>query len=58
MNMKENDCSKGCVPFETPIIPKGLAQAYVPNQKICDFFEPMEGLKKGTIFPSLYRPYK
>ena len=30
-----------------------LAQAYVPFQKICGYFEPREALKEGTIFPSL-----
>lgn len=38
--------------------PKRLAMAYVPMQKICGFFEPMEGLCKGTIFPELSEPYK
>lgn len=47
-----------CIPYETPIKPNGLARAYVPTQIICGYFEPIEGLKNGTIFPSLYRPYK
>lgn len=50
--------SKKCVPYETPIKPERLARAYVPFQKICDYFEPMEGLKNGTIFPGLYKPYR
>lgn len=49
---------KKCVPYETPIKPDSLARAYVPFQKICDYFEPMEGLKNGTIFPGLYKPFK
>lgn len=35
-----------------------LAQAYVPDQPYERTFSPEEGLKKGTIFPSLFRPYK
>ncbi len=42
-----------CVAFETPIYPRGLAQAYVPIQKICSYYEPMEALIEGTIFPEL-----
>lgn len=49
---------KNCIPYETPIKPNSLARAYVPIQKICDYFEPMEGLKNGTIFPGLYKPFK
>lgn len=46
-------CDDNCVPFENPIPVTSLAQAYVPFQKICDYFEPREALKEGTIFPSL-----
>lgn len=35
-----------------------LAQAYVPFQNYGPRFEPMEALKKGTLFVDLYRPYK
>lgn len=61
INLKGYDmmCNdKSCVPYETPIKPDGLAKAYVPFQNICGYFEPMEGFKKGTIFPALYKPYK
>lgn len=34
-----------------------LAQAYVPFQKFGSLYPPEEALKKGTIFPALYRPY-
>lgn len=34
-----------------------LATAYVPFQYIACLYPPMEGLKKGTIFPELDRPY-
>lgn len=50
--------SKECIPYESPIYPSRLAAAYVPNQIICSYFEPVEGLKKGTIFTDLYSPYK
>ncbi|RKD34202.1 spore coat associated protein CotJA [Thermohalobacter berrensis] len=35
-----------------------LARAYVPNQVMGRIFEPREALKKGTLFPELYMPYK
>jgi hypothetical protein len=47
-----------CVPFEETIKVSELARAYIPNQIICSYFEPQEALMNGTIFPSLYRPYK
>lgn len=34
-----------------------LAQAYVPMQIFANCWEPMQGLRVGTIFPELYRPY-
>lgn len=34
-----------------------LAQAYVPIQRIDKTFVPSVGLKMGTIFPELVRPY-
>ncbi|MDN5347951.1 MAG: hypothetical protein PWP65_1515 [Clostridia bacterium] len=34
-----------------------LAEAYVPWQEYGKTFNPEEGLRKGTIFPELYRPY-
>ena len=36
---------------------KKLARAYVPDQVYADRWGPMEGLKKGTIFPELHQPY-
>ena len=38
---------------ENPI----LAQAYVPIQRMDKTFTPEVGLKMGTIFPELVRPY-
>lgn len=35
-----------------------LAQAYVCPQKLDGMFPPEEGLRKGTIFPGLYKPYE
>lgn len=34
-----------------------LARAYIPFQVYTQRLNPMEGLKKGTIFPELYFPY-
>ncbi|NLC08208.1 MAG: spore coat associated protein CotJA [Syntrophomonadaceae bacterium] len=36
---------------------KKLARAYVPFQVYSTRWGPLEGLKRGTIFPELYRPY-
>lgn len=38
-------------------IPKMLAAAFVIPQIGDDTFEPMQGLKNGTIYPELYMPY-
>ncbi|MCR4419783.1 MAG: spore coat associated protein CotJA [Clostridia bacterium] len=35
-----------------------LARAYVPFQEYTRRYSPEEGLKKGTIFPELYQPYR
>jgi len=35
-----------------------LAEAYIPMQCWEGVFPPEEGIRKGTIFPSLYRPYE
>lgn len=48
---------KRCVPQETEITDVKLAYAYVPFQKLCETFPPLEGLRKGTIFPPLYNVY-
>ncbi|HHY47168.1 MAG TPA: spore coat associated protein CotJA [Firmicutes bacterium] len=34
-----------------------LARAYVPPQVYGERFSPAEGLRQGTIFPELVRPY-
>lgn len=34
-----------------------LARAYVPFQMFNQVFSPQEGLRRGTIFPELVRPY-
>jgi hypothetical protein len=34
-----------------------LAHAYVPFQQLACIYPPMKGLKAGTIFPELDRPY-
>lgn len=48
---------KKCIPQETVIYNVSLAKAYVPFQKFCTVFSPLEGLKKGTIFPELFGSY-
>jgi hypothetical protein len=35
-----------------------LARAYVPFQIMNQVFSPDEALRKGTLFPELYEPYK
>jgi hypothetical protein len=47
-----------CVPQETVIRDVRLAAAYVPYQKLCTLFTPIEALKLGTAFPELYSPYE
>jgi hypothetical protein len=49
-----------CEDYEMNNYPHGLrlAQAYVPFQAYDEHYPPLKGLKKGTIFPELYRPYK
>jgi hypothetical protein len=46
-----------CVPQETYLDNVKLAHAYVPFQKLCDTFTPLESLKKGTAFPPLVNLY-
>lgn len=48
---------KRCIPQETEITDVRLANAYVPFQKLCETFPPLEGLIKGTIFPPLHNVY-
>ena len=38
-------------------MPMKLASAYVPFQCITCIYPPIPGLKAGTIFPELDRPY-
>ncbi len=35
-----------------------LARAYIPFQMMNQVFSPNEALRKGTLFPELYRPYR
>lgn len=37
---------------------KNLARAYVPFQYMNQVYSPEEALRKGTIFPELYKPYE
>jgi hypothetical protein len=50
--------SSNCIPQETVIKDVRLAMAYVPFQKLCTLFSPMEALKRGTAFPELFSPYE
>lgn len=49
--------NRNCIPQETVIRNVQLAHAYVPFQKMCSTFEPIMGLRKGTIFPELLNVY-
>ena len=40
-----------------PIVGARLAHAYVPFQCLHCLYPPEKGLKQGTIFPELDRPY-
>ena len=46
-----------CVPQETEINTVRRANAYVPMQRLCETFEPLHGLRHGTIFPPLVSDY-
>lgn len=35
-----------------------LAHAYVPYQRYSESYSPAEALRKGTLFPELWMPYK
>lgn len=36
---------------------KELARCYVPVQVMTTVYDSREALKRGTLFPELYRPY-
>ncbi len=40
-----------------PSPPLELARAYIPFQNFNQVLPPPEGLREGTIFPELIRPY-
>ena len=40
-----------------PIVGARLTYAYVPFQCLCCLYPPEVGLRQGTIFPELDRPY-
>lgn len=52
--VKENDDCRTQCDFDT----WKIAMAYVPMQPWEDIFDPAESLKSGTIFPSLFLPFK
>ena len=46
-----------CIPQETTITNVHLAAAYVPFQKFCGNWPPLQSLIAGTIFAELFSPY-
>ena len=44
-------------PHEAEDCKGGLARAYVCAQKLDGVYPPCDGLKNGTAFPCLYKPY-
>ena len=56
-NQYINDNRMACNSIESPIRNVCLAHAYVPFQKLCRLFTPIESLMKGTAFPELFSPY-
>ena len=58
--MYDDNCSPkmNCIPQEMVIRNVRLAAAYVPYQQLCELFNPLEALKRGTAFPELYSPYE
>lgn len=57
MKKMSSQPSSNCIPQETVIKDVRLAMAYVPFQKMCTLFSPMEALRRGTAFPELFSPY-
>lgn len=47
-----------CIPQELVIDNVRLAAGYVPYQFMCELFNPIEALAKGTAFPELYSPFE
>lgn len=37
---------------------KELARVYIPFQTLNKIYEPIEALRRGTLFPELYKPYE
>lgn len=65
MNVSRNKTSETdfkpmeqCIPQETVIKDVKLAAAYVPYQKLCSLFHPLDALIYGTVFPELVSPYE
>lgn len=54
--IEEEKASEKCIPQEIIIKDVSLARAYVPIQKYCNIYNPIESLHKGTSFPELYMP--
>ncbi len=56
-NISSGMTAEVCVPQETVIYDPQLAHAYVPFQKLCELFSPMDALRHGTAFPPLTNYY-
>ncbi|EYE89644.1 hypothetical protein Q428_01085 [Fervidicella metallireducens AeB] len=57
MQSKSQKDMEKCVSQELVIKNVRLAAAYVPYQKMCNTFSPIDALKRGTAFPELFSPY-
>ncbi len=57
--MDKRDC---CPPCEFPnykVYPwMDLSKSFVVWQELCKLYPPEEALRKGTVFPELYKPYR
>lgn len=56
---KSNVCNKktDCLLSDLGLSHLPLAMGYVPYQEIKDMFDASKGLKVGTIFPELCKPF-
>ena len=50
-------CEEKCSPCPKFIEVDSLARAYVPIQKMCEIYPSEKGLRRGTIYPELDKPY-
>ena len=43
---------------QMPLASLPLAEAHIPMQNWCGAYPPKEGIRNGTAFPCLFRPYE